>query len=45
MVHDDAPLIQLVDLNQRIAMRDNIQGIYLDGPPNNFSAQFAWRSK
>jgi ABC-type transport system substrate-binding protein len=44
MVHDDAPLIQLVDLNQRIAMRDNIQGIYLDGPPNNFPAQFAWRS-
>jgi ABC-type transport system substrate-binding protein len=43
-VHDDAPLIQLVDLNQRIAMRDNIQGIYLNGPPNNFPAQFAWRS-
>ena len=43
-VHDDAPLIQLVDLNQRLAMRDNIQGIFLDGPPNNFPAQFAWRS-
>ncbi|MBV9170107.1 MAG: hypothetical protein JOZ81_08500 [Chloroflexi bacterium] len=45
MVFDDAPLIQLVDLNQRIAMKDNIQGIYLDGPPNNFPAQFAWRSQ
>jgi ABC-type transport system substrate-binding protein len=45
MVFDDAPLIQLVDMNQRLAMKDNIQGIYLDGPPNNFPAQFAWRSQ
>ncbi len=45
MVHDDAPIIQLVDLSQQVAFRDNVHGIYLNGPANNYPAQFAWKDK
>jgi len=44
-VHEEAPLIQLVDLAQAAAIRDNVRGIYLNGPANNFPAQFAWKEK
>jgi ABC-type transport system substrate-binding protein len=44
-VHEEAPLIQLVDLAQAAAIRDTVRGIYLNGPANNFPAQFAWKEK
>jgi ABC-type transport system substrate-binding protein len=44
-MHDEAPLIQLVDLTQAVAFRDNVRGIYLNGPANNHPAQFAWKEK
>jgi len=44
-VFEEAPLIQLVDLYQQIALKENVQGVYLNGPANNFPAQFAWKSK
>jgi ABC-type transport system substrate-binding protein len=44
-MHEEAPLIQLVDLTQAVAYRDNIRGIYLNGPANNHPAQFAWKEK
>jgi peptide/nickel transport system substrate-binding protein len=44
-MHEEAPLIQLVDLTQAVAFRDNVHGIYLNGPANNYPAQFAWKEK
>jgi glutathione transport system substrate-binding protein len=44
-MHEEAPLIQLVDLTQAVAFRDSVRGIYLNGPPNNYPAQFAWKEK
>jgi ABC-type transport system substrate-binding protein len=44
-VHEEAPLIQLVDLTQQVAYRDTVHGIYLAGPTNNYPAQFAWKEK
>ncbi len=44
-MHEEAPLIQLVDLTQAVAFRDNVRGIYLNGPANNYPAQFAWKEK
>jgi len=44
-MHEEAPLIQLVDLTQAVAFRDNVRGIYLNGPSNNYPAQFAWKEK
>lgn len=44
-MHDEAPLIQLVDLTQAVAFRTNVRGIYLNGPANNSPAQFAWKEK
>ena len=43
--HEEAPIIQLVDLMQGVAFRDNVRGIYLNGPANNYPAQFAWKEK
>jgi len=44
-VHEEAPIIQLVDLTQQVAYRDTVHGIYLAGPTNNYPAQFAWKEK
>ena len=43
--HEEAPIIQLVDPMQRVAFRDNVRGVYLNGPANNYPAQFAWKEK
>jgi glutathione transport system substrate-binding protein len=45
MVHQDAIIIQLVDLTQQVAYRDSVHGIYLAGPTNNYPAQYAWKDK
>lgn len=43
-VFDDAPVIMLVDLIQRVAVKETVHGIYLEPASNNWPAKYAWKS-
>ncbi len=41
-VFRDAPIVMLFDITQQVAVKDNVQGVYLEGAGNNWPAKYAW---
>jgi len=44
-VFQDAPAILLVDITQRVAMKDIVHGVYLERAANTWPAKYAWKEK
>ena len=44
-VFDQAPIIQLFDGIESLAMANTVQGVYFEGAGNNFPAKYAWKAE
>jgi peptide/nickel transport system substrate-binding protein len=44
-VFNDAPILQLIDMPQELAVRDNVHGVFLEPAGNNWPAKYAWKSR
>jgi glutathione transport system substrate-binding protein len=44
-VFRDAPIVMLFDVTQQVAVKANVQGVYLEGAGNNWPAKYAWKAR
>jgi len=44
-VYNDAPIIMLFDVTQRLAMKDTVQGVYLEPASNIWIAKYGWKQR
>jgi len=44
-VFNDAPILQLIDMPQELAVRDNVHSIFLEPAGNNWPAKYAWKTR
>lgn len=44
-VFRDAPIVMLFDVTQQVAVKSNVQGVYLEGAGNNWPAKYAWKAR